>query len=221
MAKLETIIPHILKWEAGADPSGRSSNASKQKWFDSIREVYSRAKQSGSWSPELTRELFNITRTRGYVNDPHDSGGHTMCGLTLGTFESFRRKKGRSKPTVDDLKNISYDEWHEVLQTMFWDRFKADQIRNQSIACLCVDWFWNSGTYAIKNTQQCLNLLNDGIVGQKTLAALNAKDSATVFRKIFKKRRNYYYALAAKKESNKRYLTGWLNRLNDTVYEAE
>lgn len=217
MAELYKLVPHIIKWEVGADPQARSTNASKQKWLDQIRNVHKRA--SSGWTDDLARELFLIARTRGYANDPVDTGGATMVGVTIGTYSEYRRRKGLSKPTVAMLKDIKYEEWLDILKTFFWNPFKADQIRSQSIAKICVDWYWGSGKYAIKNTQQCLGLVNDGIVGSKTLAALNSDDPSSVFKKIWKKRRDYYYGICARRADQKKFLNGWLNRLNDCKYE--
>jgi hypothetical protein len=32
---------------------------------------------------------------------------------------------------------------------MYWDKWKADKIENQSIANLLVDWVWTSGKWGI------------------------------------------------------------------------
>lgn len=189
MADIERLIPHILKWEASTS------------------------------DPKLSNvQLFNNARARGFVNDPDDAGGATMIGVTLKTYTDYRKRKNLPKPTVKDLKAIPYEEWKEILKSMYWDRFKADQIENQSIANLCVDWLYMSGVYAIKNTQQCLKLVNDGIVGAKTVAALNADDPSTVFKKIWKKRRDFYYGIVANRPTQQKFLRGWLNRLNDCKY---
>ena len=219
MAQIESLIPHIIKWEAGADPAGKSRNASTQKWFNDIAQVYKRAQQQGSWTEDLARDLYYIARTRGFANDPDDSGGATQVGVTIGTYTDYRNRKGLPRPTVEQLKNLHYEEWRDILKTMFWDRFKADQIKSASIAKLCVDWLWGSGNYAIKNTQQVLTENNDGIVGVKTLAALNSDDPSSVFKKVWKKRRDYYYGIVAKNAKKQKFLKGWLNRLNDCKYE--
>ena len=62
----------------------------------------------------------------GFVNDPDDLGGATNMGVTIGTYEAYCRKKGYSKPTVERLKNLTKEEWTEILKTMYWDRWKAD-----------------------------------------------------------------------------------------------
>ena len=78
----------------------------------------------------------------GFVNDPDDLGGATNKGITLTTYKEYRKRKGLPDPSVDDLKNISDEEWTEVLKTMFWDRWQANRIENQSVANILVDWVW-------------------------------------------------------------------------------
>ena len=75
----------------------------------------------------------------GYVCDPDDLGGATNKGITMGTFETYRKKKGMPKPTVEDLKNISDDDWYEVFKTMYWDRWIGDEIKSQPVANILVD----------------------------------------------------------------------------------
>ena len=53
----------------------------------------------------------------GFVNDPDDLGGATNMGVTIGTYEAYCRKKGYSKPTVERLKNLTKEEWTEILKT--------------------------------------------------------------------------------------------------------
>lgn len=150
----------------------------------------------------------------GYANDPDDAGGCTMMGVTIKVFQKFF---GGEK-NCEDLKNISEDEWLEIFKKGYWKPWKADQIENQSIAQLCVDMGWVSGVKtAIKKVQACLGLKVDGIVGPKTLAALNAKDTVTTFRKLWSMRYIWFHDIA-KKGNNQKFLRGWLRRLNDIKY---
>jgi len=150
----------------------------------------------------------------GYVNDPDDKGGCTMMGVTIKTYRKFF---GKNK-TCDDLKHITDEEWLEIFKKGYWDCWKADKIENQSIAQLCVDMGWGSGTKtAIKKVQECLGLKADGIVGPITLSALNARPSFGVFRKLWVMRYNWFHQIA-KVGNNQKFLRGWLNRLNDIKY---
>ncbi len=94
----------------------------------------------------------------GFVNDPDDLGGATNMGVTIGTYEAYCRKKGYSKPTVERLKNLTKEEWTEILKTMYWDRWKADEIKSQSVADILVDWVWASGAHGLRFLNACLVL---------------------------------------------------------------
>lgn len=151
----------------------------------------------------------------GYANDPDDKGGCTMMGVTIATY---RKYYGKDK-TCADLKKITDDEWLEIFKKGYWDCWKADEIKNQSIAQLCVDMGWGSGPKtAIKKVQAALGCKADGIVGPKTLAALNAYPSVGVFRKLWSMRYSWLHQIA-QSGNNKKYLRGWLNRLNDIKYK--
>ena len=191
MAKVESIVPFILKWETGTTGIG------------------------------LTNEqLFEKAKLKGFANDPDDLGGATMCGVTLATFTAYCRRKGYPQPTIVRLKAITYKEWLEILKTMFWDKWKADQINNESIALILVDWVWGSGKYGITIPQRAIGVTADGIVGPKTIAAVNARDPKQLFDLIRKERLAYIERICKSRPANVKYKKGWLNRLNDIKFKG-
>lgn len=148
------------------------------------------------------------------MNDPADAGGATNKGVTLKTF---RLVYGQGK-TVADLKRITDEQWQAVYKRYYWDKWRADEIRNQSIANLLVDWVWASGRYGITIPQALLGVKVDGVVGPKTIAALNGwRDDSELFRAIWQDRKKYF-ELVARKGQNAKFLRGWLNRLNGIKY---
>ena len=155
----------------------------------------------------------------GFVNDPTDLGGATNKGVTIGTFREFRKRKGLPAPTVDDLKNISESEWHEIFKSLYWDRWKADYILNQSVANILVDWVWASGVRGILRTQIILGVASDGIVGAKTIAAVNAADPKKLFNAIKADRAKFIDEICKVRPKNEKYRKGWMNRLNAIKYE--
>ena len=191
MARIESIVPFILKWETGTTGIG------------------------------LTNEqLFEKAKLKGFANDPDDLGGATMCGVTLATFAEYCRRKGYPRPTIVRLKAIKYKEWLEILKTMFWDKWKADQINNESIALILVDWVWGSGKYGITIPQKAIGVTADGIVGPKTITAVNAKDPKQLFDLIRKERLAYIERICRSRPTNLKYKRGWLNRLNDIKFKG-
>lgn len=147
----------------------------------------------------------------GFANHPNDPGGATNSGITLTTFRSVY---GKSK-TVQDLKNMTNEQWEYIFKTRFWDRWKADDIDNQAIANLVVDWVWTSGVYGIKYVQRILGVTDDGVVGKKTIAALNDYPSQKdLFGKIWARRKKYFDDIVKRNPSQKVFLKGWYNRIN-------
>lgn len=154
----------------------------------------------------------------GFVNDPDDLGGATNKGITIGTFTEYRRRKGLKAPTVNDLKNISCAEWHDVFKSLYWDRWKADEIKNQSVANILVDWVWASGSHGIKRPQRLLGVKADGIVGKRTIAAVNAMDAATLFKMVKDDRAKFIDEICRARPKNEKYRNGWMNRINAIKY---
>lgn len=190
MANVEKLVPFIIQFEAGVTPAG------------------------------LTGEkLFEKARKTGYANDPDDLGGATMVGVTIATYKEYCRKKGYPVPTIDRLRNMTYTQWLDILKTMFWDRWQADKIANQSVAEILVDWVWASGKYGITIPQQVLGVTVDGVVGPKTLAALNKQNPAQFFTRIVAERKAYIDRICASRPVNNKYKRGWLNRLNAIKFQ--
>lgn len=191
MAKVEKIVPFILRFEAGVV------------------------------APGLTNEqLFERARKTGFANDPDDLGGATMIGVTLDTYTAYCRRKGYPRPTVVRLHGIPYAQWLDILKTMYWDRWKADQISSQSVAEILVDWVWASGKYGITIPQRVLGVAADGIVGVKTLAAVNARSPERLFAEIMAERKAYIDRICASRPANNKFKKGWLNRLNALSFKG-
>ena len=157
----------------------------------------------------------------GYVNDTLDLGGETNMGVTIGTWKQVGKDlNGDGLINGEDLKLLDKDLIVDcVLKPHYWDRWRADQIKNQSIANILVDWVWASGTHGIKRPQRILGVTADGIVGPKTIAAINAADPSKLFSLIKADRIKFVDEIVAARPANKRFEKGWKNRINSIKYE--
>ena len=192
MADIEKLIPFIIKWETGV------------------------IRQNG----ETAESLFGRARKKGFANDPKDLGGATQTGVTIGTYRTWCKKHGNPVPTVEDLKNIPYQTWLAILKESYWDRWKADKIESQSVANILVDFVWASGINGIKKPQEFLKVVPDGVVGPKTLAAVNNRGSLSLFYQLRDLRLKFVEAIVRANPSQKKWLKGWKNRINDIKYEG-
>lgn len=156
-----------------------------------------------------------------YTNKKSDKGGATKYGITIATWRTVGYdKNGDGKIDEKDVKLITEDDFKKVLKCNFWDKWKADQIKNQKVAEILVDWLWNSGKWGIIKPQQLLGVKADGIVGVKTLAAVNNYPNQRKLFESLKNARKAYIDKVIKNDPsqivNKK---GWLNRINSIVYE--
>ena len=100
------------------------------------------------------------------------------------------------------------------------------------MANILVDWVWSSGKHGIVIPQRLLGVNADGIVGAKTLNAVNFADPDQFFEVLYNARIKFLKDIVAqsikayekkigrksttaerKKYTKQRFLAGWLNRL--------
>jgi len=121
-------------------------------------------------------------------------------------------------PTVNDLLKLDFAEYKKILRWHSWDRWQADKINSKQVAEILVDWVYNSGSWGIKKPQDFLKLKPDGLVGQKTLKAVNDYDPKLLFTHIKSMRKEFYRDIVRCNPSQRVFLKGWLNRIDSFKY---
>lgn len=176
----------------------------------------------------------------GFVNDPADKGGATNKGVTLGTWRTMGYDKdGDGDIDANDIRLLTDADAKMVLKVGYWDRWRADAIKNQSIAETLVEWVWGSGKWGIVIPQRILGVEPDGRVGMQTITAVNNANQAELFEKI--KQAKYKFVddickadvvaytkkigrTPTNKEimtyTNERFRKGWMNRINEYKFIA-
>ncbi len=168
-----------------------------------------------------------LKREGGYVNDPSDPGGATKYGITIGTLSQYR---GRHL-TPSDVKALSLSEAKEIYINQYLKRPHIDQLPS-SLVPPVFDMNVNAGNRSIKLLQQTLNKFGetlhvDGAIGPHTLS---------VSKKIYRmagqylvdaygiERREYYYRLADRRASSRKYARtqrggkgGWIIRAEEFI----
>ena len=161
---------------------------------------------------------FVLEHEGGFVNDPLDRGGATNKGVTIAVWKAQGYDKdGDGDIDVADLKLITEADAIMIMKQNYWDRWKADQIKNQAIANTLVDWVWGSGAWGIKIPQRILGVKDDGVVGIKTLEAINKQNPNKFLEKLYLARFNFLDGIVASNPSQKRFIKGWKNRMNDLI----
>lgn len=136
------------------------------------------------------------------TDDPDDSGGLTKYGISQ-----------RSYPNVD-IRALTEKQAKDIYKRDYWDKVKADDINSQAVAENLFDTAVNMGPRtASRLAQIALDLQPvDGIIGNQSLGALNAKNEETFIAEYTIAKIARYAHICNRNKSQKKYLLGWINR---------
>jgi len=108
----------------------------------------------------------------GYVNNPHDPGGRTNLGVTQRNWEVYLNRS----VTETEMRALTPDNVKSFYKELYWDRIKGDQLP-AGIDYAAFDLAVNSGVYkAARYLQQIAGVVDDGIIGPKSMEAILACD---------------------------------------------
>lgn len=152
---------------------------------------------------------FTFENEGGFVNDPIDRGGATRFGVTQATLARFRRRP----VTVDEVAKLTREDATLIYRSLYWDAIKGDQITNQKVATMLFDQAVSSGPGAVVPVvQTVVGASPDGVIGPKTIAAINQMDPVKLILEFVKSRQLYYGRIVENDAIQKRFLIGWLTR---------
>jgi lysozyme family protein len=177
-----------------------------------------------------------LAREGGYVNHPDDRGGETYRGIArkfhpswVGWYhvDSINNTSGR-----DINSRISWTFLEPFVQdfyrAQFWDRMRLEYVWYQTVANELFDTGVNMGvSVAVTFLQEALNVMNrngllfpdlaaDGVMGEKTLAALHlitAEDLPLVLVWMNVLQCARYMNLMKKSPDQKVFARGWAKRV--------
>lgn len=146
----------------------------------------------------------------GFSDHPADPGGATNYGITLKTYQQYRRNPHL---TAEDLKNITPEEVYDIYKLGYWDKVRAYDLPS-GVDFLVFDMAVNAGpARAVKILQTVLGVDVDGIIGNKTIKAAEEDSPEDIIRDYTSARAEYYESLPHFPTFGK----GWLRR----TYESE
>lgn len=148
----------------------------------------------------------------GWSNDPLDHGGPTQMGITL----AVAQKHGI--PDAAALQHITAEQVEAIYRADYW---WFDGIDDQRVATKLLDIAINCGpSTAVRLAQHALvglgaHLSEDGILGPRTTAALNAVTPNHMLDLLCQAAAEHYRGIVARNPQQVRFLKGWLNRAGE------
>ena len=134
---------------------------------------------------------FTLIHEGGWVDNPADPGGATNQGITLSTLQKWR---GDPNVTVDDLGTLMDDERDAIYQS-YWDQVKSEALP-LGVDLMMFDFCVNAGGRRASWTLQVIvGVVSDGVIGTKTLLAVNRFEVGTLIRRLAEGRSNFYKRL--------------------------
>jgi lysozyme family protein len=160
---------------------------------------------------DIQRTLDSILRREGgHSNNPNDAGGDTYFGITL----PFAMQWHIPWPPTEDEARAGY-------KTMLITT-RVTQIPDYATFDLVADCAVNDGSKGIKWLQAAVGTVPDGVIGPKTLAAMqpaigvNGPDPVIPWRRIYtsvlRARFKFYASIVQNNSSQVEFLGGWINR---------
>ncbi|WP_437877861.1 glycoside hydrolase family 108 protein [Sorangium sp. So ce513] len=150
----------------------------------------------------------------GFSDHPADPGRATCMGITQKTYDGHCARRGRAPSSVRD---ITRGEAIEIYAELFWTPLQCDRV-SPPLDLVVFDTGVNLGTLrAVKLLQASLRVAVDGVLGPRTLGALEAQRAAlpALVSDYLARRGRFYRELVARRPSLGVFLDGWLNRLED------
>lgn len=154
-----------------------------------------------------------------YSDDPNDAGGKTKYGIS----ERFLRNSFKNGSLNVDLNNdgkiddkdiyvMNVEHAKHIYYLEFWKR--VEKIKHPELSIKVFDTAVNIGAKkAIKILQQIVGTIQDGIIGDQTISAIESQNANKILQDYCNEQALYYYKVAFyNKPRSDKFLKGWLNR---------
>lgn len=171
-----------------------------------------------------------VEREGGFVDDPDDPGGATKFGVTIHTMRRLGLDLTRDG-VVDaaDVRALSRAQAVDIFVRHYFEKPRIAELP-ECLQASVFDMYVNAGAQAVRILQNLLRDMGfgvavDGVIGPQTVrACVQARNpDATALRDAYGvARRNYYFRLADRRPSSRKYARsraggkgGWIRRAEE------
>lgn len=168
----------------------------------------------------------------GFQKDPADSANYVkgkLIGTNRGISAIAFYNHYKKIPTEQDMRNLTQAQAMQIYKANYWDKIRADEIKNDSVADLMFQYVIGSGLGSIKELKQIAN----NTAGKKLFAEtikpftseeiklINGLKQDRYHANLKTYRANKFKRIVAASPEKKKFLKGWMNRLDTHVYSGK
>ena len=166
----------------------------------------------------LNKTLDHILQVEGgFVNHPTDPGGATKYGVTQYTLNAYLDRTGADRY---DVRFLHKSTAREIYKYMYWDPLGFDAIQSDTVATVIFDQLINQGVGRVPRRVQSVALSLrrnpgpvDGIMGPKTIQAVNSCSPYRFNREFLLHSQLYYAKIVRDKPQMSAFIVGWTRRV--------
>lgn len=171
-----------------------------------------------------------VAREGGYVNDPDDPGGATNFGVTIHTMRRLGMDlTGDGKVTPADVKRLTRAQARDIFLRHYYHKPRIGDLP-EPLQASVFDMYVNAGGNAVRLLQELFakmgfELSQDGAIGPQTIGIAHAAVRLAPDHLVDAygiERRNYYYRLADRRRTSRKYARrrsggkgGWIIRAEE------
>jgi lysozyme family protein len=135
----------------------------------------------------------------GLVDHPNDPGGITNFGISKRAYPLLNIKSLTKEFAIELYRRDYWSAWYDSMP--------------YEVAAKTFDMAVNMGkAQAHKILQRAVGVVDDGVVGPKTVAATNAQNVDKTLANITEQQLKFYDKIIEKKPTSKVFLSGWTRR---------
>jgi len=157
----------------------------------------------------VLEEIFVREGWPKFTEHPDDRGGPTKGGITLRTLESWRGHRC----TIQELKRLNKKEALKILEKRYVECNGIDKLKDTPLKSQVIDDAVLSGPFiAVQDLQNAVGAADDGIIGPKTLKAVEEYGHEKASRHLAVVRSLRLARFVKRHPDQLVFLVGWLNR---------
>ena len=176
---------------------------------------------------EFRSDMEHLLQIEGGVADrpkSHDPGGYTMYGITLASFNRYRKMRGEPRVNKEGMYSLVHNNLpvvYDFYYLLYWKKIQGASLP-PSLRYVLFDIHVLEGVRGIQRLQGLLGLRQDGAVGPRTIEALKKRTAEGLFTfeetvdKITRMRMTHLQSRAHWQHNAK----GWTRRVQEAAQRA-